>query len=117
MKRIMQVMVISFFTAFSSLSLTACVLSKSEPLTQKLFNPEDARVINGEKVYMAYCQKCHPAGESGLAPAINSNPAPQLIKRFQVRHGLGVIPPFSKNEISKNDLHDISKYLKAWKRY
>lgn len=64
-----------------------------------------------------YLQKCHPAGEAGLGPAINSNPAPQFLKRFQVRHGLGVMPSFTKNEISTDDLRDISEYLKAWKRY
>ena len=63
---------------------------------------------------MAYCQKCHPSGEAGLGPSINANPAPQFIKRFQMRHGLGVMPGFKKDEISKSDLHDISKYLKAW---
>jgi mono/diheme cytochrome c family protein len=61
--------------------------------------------------------KCHPAGEAGLGPAINSNPAPQFIKRFQVRHGLGVMPCFDNEEISAADLRDISKYLRNWKSY
>lgn len=97
--------------------LTQCAMRKSEPIKQKAFETSNARVINGEKVYMAYCQKCHPAGEAGLGPSINANPAPQFIKRFQMRHGLGVMPGFKRDEISKSDLHDISKYLKAWKRY
>jgi mono/diheme cytochrome c family protein len=66
---------------------------------------------------MMHCQKCHPGGEGGLGPAINPNPAPGFIKRFQMRHGLGVMPGFNKNEISKKDLKDISKYMKAWKHY
>jgi len=66
---------------------------------------------------MAHCQKCHPAGEAGLGPALSSNPAPQFVKRFQMRHGLGVMPAFSKDEISSRDLKAISQYLKAWKRY
>jgi mono/diheme cytochrome c family protein len=66
---------------------------------------------------MAHCQKCHPGGEGGLGPALNSNPAPQFIYRFQMRHGLGVMPAFKKDEISKRDLKDISKYLKAWKHH
>lgn len=82
-----------------------------------MFTPSNDRIANGEKVYMAHCHKCHPAGESGLGPSLNSNPAPQFIKRFQMRHGLGVMPGFKKDEISKSDLHDISKYLKAWKHY
>ena len=95
----------------------ACVVRKSEPITGHFFIPGDEHVANGERVYMAQCQKCHPAGEGGLGPSINSNPAPGFVKRFQMRHGLGVMPSFKEGEISKNDLHDISKYLKAWKRY
>lgn len=104
-------------TIITTLNFSACMVRKSEPITQKSFVPANERVVNGERVFMIHCQKCHPAGESGLAPAINSNPAPQFIKRFQMRHGLGVMPPFKKEEISKKDLRDISKYLHAWKTY
>jgi mono/diheme cytochrome c family protein len=34
-----------------------------------------------------------------------------------VRHGLGVMPSFKKDEISSADLRDISKYIRAWKSY
>jgi mono/diheme cytochrome c family protein len=97
--------------------IDSCVIRKAEPLTQKMFIPANARIANGERVYMMHCQKCHPGGEGGLGPAINSNPAPQFVKRFQMRHGLGVMPAFKKEEISKKDLHDISQYLRAWKSY
>jgi mono/diheme cytochrome c family protein len=62
---------------------------------------------------MTYCNKCHPAGEAGLGPAINTNPAPRFIKAFQIRHGLGTMPSFTKEEINKQDVRDITKYLKA----
>ena len=100
-----------------SILFESCMMRKSEPVTGKEFLPKEEGVVNGERVFMQHCQKCHPAGEAGLGPAINSNPAPQFIKRFQMRHGLGVMPSFKKNEISKKDLHDISAYLKAWKHY
>lgn len=100
-----------------SITLMACVVRKAEPLTQKTFVPKNASVDNGEKLFMANCEKCHPGGEGGLGPAINANPAPQFVKRFQVRHGLGVMPSFKSAELSKNDLHDISKFLRAWKSY
>lgn len=95
----------------------SCASRKSEPVKQKEFDASTAAVANGEKVYMLHCQKCHPAGEAGLGPAINSNPAPQFVKRFQVRHGLGVMPSFKKDEISVDNLRDISEYLKKWKAY
>ena len=92
-------------------------MRKAEALTQREFIPSNERISNGEKVYMAHCHKCHPGGEGGLGPSVNGNPAPQFIKRFQMRHGLGVMPSFKKDEISRKDLHDISKYLHAWKTY
>jgi mono/diheme cytochrome c family protein len=95
----------------------SCAFRKSEPVKEKQFISSDAHVANGEKMYMMHCQKCHPAGEPGLGPSLNFNPAPQFIKRFQVRHGLGVMPSFKKDEISVQDLHDISRYLKNWKSY
>lgn len=101
----------------TSVFIISCVARKSEPVKQKLFIPSNERVAKGEMVFMAHCQKCHPGGEGGLGPAINANPAPQFIKRFQMRHGLGVMPSFKKDEISKMDLHDVSTFLKAWKRY
>jgi mono/diheme cytochrome c family protein len=97
--------------------VVSCVVRKSEPLSNKYFMPANDHIANGEVIFMSYCQKCHPGGESGLGPAINSNPAPQFIKRFQMRHGIGVMPGFKKGEISKSDLKDISKFLHAWKTY
>jgi len=103
---------------FSGLQLFySCAIRKSEPITQRTFTPKNNRVAKGESIYMANCQKCHPGGEGGLGPALNPNPAPQFIYRFQMRHGLGVMPSFKKDEISKKDLKNISKYLKAWKHY
>ena len=92
-------------------------MRRSEALTKREFTPESQRVIHGEQVFMTHCHKCHPSGEAGLGPDVNANPAPQFIKRFQMRHGIGVMPSFKKNEISRSDLHDISKYLHAWKTY
>lgn len=70
----------------------------------------------GHNKYMQYCQKCHPMGESGLGPALNNNPAPGFIKRFQVRHGLGAMPAFKKDVISRNDLNNIMHYMKTMKK-
>ena len=92
-----------------------CSSRVSEPVKQEVFDPRSAAVEHGEVVYMEHCQKCHPAGEAGLGPAIN--PVPQFLKRFQVRHGLGVMPAFSEEVISKKDLRDLLAYLKAWKKY
>jgi mono/diheme cytochrome c family protein len=97
--------------------IISCASRRSEPIQQKSFLISDQEVLKGEKIYMMNCQKCHPAGEAGLGPALNPNPAPQFLKRFQMRHGLGVMPSFKQEELSASDLKAISKYLKAWKRY
>jgi len=106
------VMIIMVFAFISS-----CAVRKSEPITGIEFVPKNDRVANGERMFMVHCEKCHPGGEGGLGPAINSNPAPGFIKRFQMRHGLGVMPAFKKDEISTKDLRDISRWLRAWKHY
>ena len=95
----------------------SCSSRVSEPVKQEVFDPGSTSVQNGEVIYMQHCQKCHPGGEAGLGPAINSNPAPQFVKRFQVRHGLGVMPAFPKETISREDLRDLSSFLKAWKNH
>lgn len=111
-----RILITSFILMYA-VGFFACTSRRSEPVKQKEFVADKENIINGEKVFMLHCQKCHPGGEGGLGPSINSNPAPQFIKRFQMRHGLGVMPSFKEDEISKNDLRDISEYLKAWKKY
>lgn len=98
-----------------SFFMISCAVRKSPPVKDPL-PLEDTAVRNGQIHFMAHCHKCHPAGESGLGPAINSNPAPKFIKRFQVRHGLGVMPSFNSEEISKEELSEIMAYLKALRR-
>lgn len=117
MKNIIIVSLLITIVTFVSILYSSCSVRRAEAITQREFIPGNERVINGEKVFMAYCQKCHPGGEGGLGPSVNGNIAPQFIKRFQMRHGIGVMPSFKKDEISKKDLRDISKYLRAWKSY
>lgn len=117
MKKNRLLIIVLILTIACLLVLSSCAMRKSEPVKGERFVPRTDRIANGEKVYMAYCHKCHPGGEAGLGPAINSNPAPQFVKRFQMRHGLGVMPGFDKDAISRSDLRDISRYLKAWKHY
>ena len=101
----------------ASLVLSCSASRKSEPIQGKTFVIDDAKTKHGQELFMQHCQKCHPGGEAGLGPAINWNPAPGFIKKFQVRHGLGVMPAFKENEISRSDLDDISAYLKALRKF
>lgn len=98
-----------------AISTSSCAIRRSEPIQGNEFTYTDSHVENGEGIYMSYCQKCHPGGEGGLGPSINGIPG--FMKKFQTRHGLGVMPAFKKDEISKSDLRDIMRYLKAWNTY
>ena len=109
---ILSFLAISFIMAISA---SSCAIRRSEPIQENEFTYTDPHVENGERIYMAYCQKCHPGGEGGLGPSINGIPG--FMKKFQTRHGLGVMPAFKKDEISKQDLKDIMTYLKAWNNY
>jgi mono/diheme cytochrome c family protein len=113
---VMKKIMIVFLMGASCLVTTiqACRSRHSEPLTGPLILSSEAK--EGEVLYNMHCQKCHPLGEAGLGPAINSNPAPGFVKRFQVRHGLGVMPSFKKDEISAKQLTTIVKYMKARKK-
>ena len=109
-KSVMTLNVLAFM-----LTIFSCASRKAEPIAQPLAL-KTSTLIHGEQVFMRNCQKCHPNGEAGLGPAINSNPAPIFIKAFQVRHGLGVMPSFKKDEISKQEFIDLKAYLKILKR-
>jgi mono/diheme cytochrome c family protein len=94
--------------------LVACASRKSEPIQQKMLVLNDSEK-NGQHHYMYHCQKCHPNAEAGLGPAILAPPT--FLKKYQVRHGLGVMPRFNENKISDEELDDIMAYLKALKKF
>ena len=101
---------------FCAIVFNACAIRKSEPLTGKVVDAQDIHMRSGQVLYMNYCYKCHPMGEGGLGPALNSLNVPSFVKRFQVRHGLGVMPYFKKDQISREDLRDITAYMSALKK-
>jgi mono/diheme cytochrome c family protein len=100
------------FIAVSLLLLAAsCVHQHTEPITGKVVNTENPHIAKGQLLYNKYCQKCHPAGQAGLGPEVTHKPG--FARRVQVRHGLGVMPSFKADDLSKQDLKDIQKYLNA----
>jgi mono/diheme cytochrome c family protein len=93
------------------LVVTSCATPRqSEPRTGA-FRPANAQQARGETVFFQYCSKCHVAGHSGLGPGIL--PVPNFLIRFQVRHGLGVMPAFSERALSDAQLDDLIAYLDA----
>ena len=93
--------------------LTACSSARrGEPLTGSA-PVGDSRVERGRIAFMQHCHKCHPGGESGLAPGINDKPLPEFLMKTQVRAGLGAMPSFSHEQLSDRDLDAIIRYLKT----
>lgn len=79
-------------------------------------NSSSPAIAQGEVVYMAYCNKCHPGGAAGLGPAINNKPLPGFLMRFQVRNGLGVMPAFKEELISDQELDNLIAYLQELRK-
>jgi mono/diheme cytochrome c family protein len=73
--------------------------------------------IHGRQVFMRFCNGCHPNGEGGLGPALNNKLLPGFLIKFQVRHGLGVMPSFSDDVISDEELDDLAGYLVALRHH
>lgn len=97
------------------LSLSYCgTARRGAPMFAPL-NTEDPAVAKGEVIFMSHCQKCHPGGTAGLAPSINNKPLPGFLIRYQVRHGLGMMPAFKKDHLSSEELDNLVAYLKELK--
>lgn len=103
---------ILIFLPMFFLVMESCTYRRSLPLKGPL-SLENEKLKHGQKVFMDNCQRCHPQGEGGLGPAINHIPG--FAKRFQIRHGFGVMPAFKKEHISKEELDQLMAYMKVVK--
>jgi mono/diheme cytochrome c family protein len=106
--------IIIAITGIAFIALVSCSRRHSEPITGKTVDITNSQVRNGQILYNRYCQKCHPAGEAGLGPEVTGKPG--FARKFQVRHGLGVMPYFKKGLINKKELDDMMVYLNHLKR-
>jgi mono/diheme cytochrome c family protein len=93
------------------LLLTACTHRIAPPGESEMNNLSE-EVIIGRQVFMDKCQRCHPNGMGGLGPSIVDKPLPGFLVRFQVRNGLGTMPSFDKEHLSKEDLDKLITYIK-----
>jgi mono/diheme cytochrome c family protein len=90
----------------------ACGSSRpAEPLVETASLSLQQR--HGQALFHRFCHQCHPNGEAGLGPAINSNPAPMPAFRAQVRAGLGAMPSFPESIIADRELTDLLAYVDA----
>lgn len=101
-----------------AVALTACSSGgrRGEPLVGPL-PVDDPKVALGQVVFNRNCEGCHPGGEAGLGPMLNSFPAPGFLIKFQVRRGLGAMPAFPPTVIAGGDLDAIVAYMMAMRHH
>jgi mono/diheme cytochrome c family protein len=93
--------------------LSACGSARRDEPTQGPIQIADKQIALGQRTFASYCYQCHPSGDEGLGPAINNKPLPGWLMKFQIRHGLGWMPAFSKQQISDEEADAVVAYLKA----
>lgn len=71
----------------------------------------------GKTIYDANCHSCHLQGQGGVGPALNNKPLPIFLIKLQVRNGLGVMPAFSEEQISDQELEDLANYVVALRQH
>jgi mono/diheme cytochrome c family protein len=93
--------------------LVACGSARrGEPVAAppRLDRPE---LVRGQRLFQIHCYKCHPGGEGGLGPSLNSKPLPAAAMKLQIRKGVGAMPSFSERTIADDDVDAIVSYLVA----
>lgn len=97
--------------AVASSSLACGSARPAEPLVETASLSLQQR--HGQVLFHRFCHQCHPNGEAGLGPPINSNPAPMTAFRAQVRGGLGAMPSFPDSIIAERELDDLLAFVDA----
>jgi mono/diheme cytochrome c family protein len=98
------------------LFLVACGPAyRGEPIYGPL-DASDPQVALGQQVFAINCNQCHPGGNAGVGLAINNKALPGWFIEFQVRNGVGVMPSFTREQISDAELDAVVEYLVALRR-
>ena len=85
--------------------------SQTEPKT-KIPVTMSVEEFEGMKLFMRTCNKCHPGGEKGIGPALNDKALPNFLIHWQVRLGGGDMPKFTDEQISKEQLKEITAFVR-----
>ncbi|HEX7070940.1 MAG TPA: cytochrome c [Rhodothermales bacterium] len=104
---------LSLALSILALSIGACGTARRGAPVQEDIAFTDSSLVRGERVFMHFCNGCHPGGDGGLGLALNNKPLPAFLIRFQIRKGLGAMPGFSDDIISDEEVRDVARYLVA----
>lgn len=72
--------------------------------------------FRGMRLFMLHCNKCHPGGEQGVGPSLNDKPLPDFLIHFQIRQGIGDMPAFTKDELTKEEVQQIVRYVRFMRK-
>ena len=73
--------------------------------------------FRGMTLFMQHCNKCHPGGGEGVGPSlIDKKVLPDMLIHFQVRAGLGEMPSFDQEVLSKNDVKKIISFIQLLRK-
>jgi mono/diheme cytochrome c family protein len=68
--------------------------------------------LKGMRLFMANCNRCHPAGEKAVGKSLVDKNIPDIAIRFQIRHGLGDMPSFNEDQLTDPDIDKIISFVK-----
>ena len=112
-----------------AIALSACVLFGLAATS--VVRADDATAVKaGDAVFQKWCAPCHGRGADkpgttalqalykGTKPAEledRTDMTPEFVKMY-VRHGVSIMPPFRKTEVSDADLAALTAYLTRTQR-
>lgn len=110
-----KAVIISLSLIIFILSMAAC---SSRRTKTDMKTSEDPGLMAGRLIYKDKCQKCHPDGEGGVGPPLNSIHLPKFLIKAKVRSRAllvytGRMPAFDKHEISKKEMRELLQFVKA----
>jgi hypothetical protein len=115
-----RLLVIIFILGCSCIYFVSCSSRRIEKdmASAKERSPKEEE---GRIVFKNRCQKCHPNGESGVGPPINTIKMPGFLLRERVRSRAfllwtGRMPSFDKHEISDKEMNSLIAYLKYMRK-
>ncbi|MBI2862222.1 MAG: cytochrome c [Chloroflexi bacterium] len=80
--------------------------------------PTKGNAAAGQAVFQTSCNACHPGGGQGVGPALqgpafaSKYPTDDAISKV-VRQGMGVMPAFSPDRLSDQQLADVIAYVRS----
>ena len=105
---------IIFSVAATLIVAAGCATGRrGEPFTR---DPQlkDAQLALGQRVFYRNCNVCHPAGSAGYGPSlVDQAYLPGWEITFQVRNGLGAMPPFDENRLPQAELDAVVRYIET----